>query len=130
MNGMNKSLCKARVGEPGRSMRTHQCQRKAQQDGWCWQHHPDAIAERDHQSKERWQREIDSRSAPHRKLEQAQAEIVRLTEQRDALLKACEDARSRLRLLVAEGILAYVNTEVLDAAIAHAQAEAVQPVLL
>ena len=47
--------------------------------------------------------------------------IARLTEERDALLEACEDARSHLRLLVAEGILEYVNTEKLDAAIAKAR---------
>ena len=127
---MNKSLCKARVGEPGRSMRTHQCQRKAQQDGWCWQHHPDAIAERDHQSKERWQREIDSRSAPHRKLEQAQAEIVRLTKQRDALLEAAKYMASALALEPDNHLttwtyrcLAFLNTAI-------AKVEAVQPVLL
>ena len=34
------------------------------------------------------------------------------------LLEACEDARTHLHLLVAEGILEYVNTEKLDAAIA------------
>ena len=41
----------------------------------------------------------------------------------DDLLAACEDARSHLRLLVAEGILEYVNTEVLDAALAKAKGE-------
>ena len=37
------------------------------------------------------------------------------------LLAACEDAREHLHLLVAEGILEYVNTEKLDAAIAKAR---------
>ena len=41
----------------------------------------------------------------------------------DDLLAACEDARDHLRLLVAEGILEYVNTEKLDAAIAAAEGE-------
>jgi len=41
----------------------------------------------------------------------------------DELLEACESARGHLQLLVAEGILEYVNTEVLDAAIAKAKGE-------
>jgi len=58
----------------------------------------------------------------HRHPAQPQLAFVE-TDVVDDLLAACEDARSHLRLLVAEGILEYVNTEVLDAALAKARGE-------
>ena len=54
----------------------------------------------------------------HRHPAQPQVAFVE-TDIVDKLLEACEDARGHLQLLVAEGILEYVNTEVLDAVIAE-----------
>lgn len=44
---LDPSRCKAGVWDSQSSWpRYDQCQRKAGQDGWCKQHHPDAVAER------------------------------------------------------------------------------------
>ena len=52
--------CKASVPNGGRSIRNHQCSRKPWEDGWCKQHHPDTVKERQEQQalkdEERWER--------------------------------------------------------------------------
>lgn len=52
------------------------CSRKAVRDGYCKQHHPDAVAERERQREERWQKEQEN--SPWRALERARQEIERL----------------------------------------------------
>jgi len=60
---------------------THQCPRKAWKDGYCKQHHPDTIAERDRKRREKWERE----SAANRK-------VWALQSAAPDLLEACKAA--------------------------------------
>lgn len=39
--------CKARISSAGTWHRDPQCSRQAKKDGYCIQHHPDTVAERD-----------------------------------------------------------------------------------
>jgi hypothetical protein len=50
--------CKAGVWSNERWSRYAQCARKASEDGWCKQHHPEAEARRNQASNERYQREM------------------------------------------------------------------------
>jgi len=51
--------CKASV--PGKN-RDHQCQHKRLKDGWCKQHHPDAIADRRAEQSQRWNEQAAERA--------------------------------------------------------------------
>ena len=42
----NEHQCRESVRESGHSPRFHQCKRSAIRDGYCKQHHPDAVRER------------------------------------------------------------------------------------
>lgn len=56
---LNPARCKAGVWSNERWSRYSQCARKAGEDGWCKQHHPDAAAKREAASKARY--DIDLR---------------------------------------------------------------------
>ena len=58
----NPDLCKASVHDDfGCSF--HQCSRKPKRDGWCGQHHPDAVSERARKSTEKYERDLAARFA-------------------------------------------------------------------
>ena len=48
--------CKERVWSAG-AIGSHRCYRKAVKDGYCKQHHPDAVAKRRDESMARWKAE-------------------------------------------------------------------------
>ena len=74
-------LCKQEVRGDG-GWHWFQCSRNATKDGYCWQHHPDAIANRAKESIARY--EEKERNSPWRKLE-------RMTTDRDKLNHQCQE---------------------------------------
>lgn len=74
--------CKEKVFRSG-GWGSRQCSRNAVIDGYCRQHHPDAVAERKRKSDEaeeaKWQ------SSPIMKLGRAKAKIERLTKENERL---------------------------------------------
>ena len=52
---MDETRCKEEVCGKSRWPRYHQCQRKAVRDGYCIQHHPEAVKEREIKSRERYE---------------------------------------------------------------------------
>ncbi len=67
--------CKAEVGD-GTGWHWNQCSRKPKRDGWCEQHHPDSVAERERQKTARYEEEY--RRSPRVQLDRAREEIARL----------------------------------------------------
>jgi len=53
--------CKASVTTLGMRFAFHQCQRKATKDGWCYQHHPNAVADRRQESVNAYRRKMANR---------------------------------------------------------------------
>ena len=53
--------CKASVADPGGWRNRHQCSRKAKVDGWCKQHHPDAVKARRDKADVKWRQEQKAR---------------------------------------------------------------------
>lgn len=72
--------CKESVWQ---GMASYRCSRKAWKDGYCKQHHPDSVAERDRKAElrreEKWAEHVAN--DPWRKLEAANARIAELEEQ-------------------------------------------------
>lgn len=64
-------------------MGSHQCSRKPWKDGWCKQHHPDSEAKRREESMRRYQAKFANSPT---------AKLVKVVEQRNALLAACKIA--------------------------------------
>lgn len=54
----------------------HQCSRNAVKDGYCRQHHPDAVAERERKRKER--QEAERAKSPYRLIERMGAKLREL----------------------------------------------------
>jgi len=52
---VDPTRCKAGVYSNDRACIYSQCSRKAKEDGWCKQHHPDAVAKREAASDAKWQ---------------------------------------------------------------------------
>ena len=75
--------CKAAVHERGRGVNSYQCQRKSKKDGWCLQHHPDTVAERQRKADERYKKQ--RANSPIARLRRGLEEVKA---QRDALLEA------------------------------------------
>jgi hypothetical protein len=50
------------------------CSRKATKDGYCWQHHPDAIAERERKATEAFKAKMEN--SPWRRLERMREELA------------------------------------------------------
>lgn len=48
---MNRCNKKVRTGRLG--LLEHQCMRRAIKDGYCWQHHPDAVKERERKAEKK-----------------------------------------------------------------------------
>lgn len=90
--------CKAEVDTPvdtpGGRHRVR-CSRKAVRDGYCKQHHPDAVAARRAASDARYKQQEDN--SPWAKLSQAQATIATLTAERDSALEQMDEMREALK---------------------------------
>lgn len=71
---IKKKRCSETVTSPD-GWRTYQCQRNATRDGFCKQHHPDSVAERDRQKDERFKKKQES--SPWHRLARANEEIAR-----------------------------------------------------
>ena len=52
---MDETRCKEKVWERSGWPRAYQCNRKAVKDGYCKQHHPDAVKEREDKSQQRYE---------------------------------------------------------------------------
>ena len=79
-----RQQCKQEVHDRQSSWpRFHQCRRKAVKDGYCKQHHPDTVAERERKSKERWDKKWAN--SPTVRLRKAEEEIKGLKAQLDAV---------------------------------------------
>ena len=81
---MSAEKCKAKVVPNTRfgAFYIHRCTRKAVRDGYCRQHHPEAVAERERKSSERHEEKIAA--SPQAKLrkevERLSAEVSRLAD--------------------------------------------------
>ncbi len=105
----------------------HRCQRMATQDGYCWQHHPDAEAKRKQESYEHYKRESkrrqEERVAPVRRererIQQAVTKELESFAQHECLSGACAhdrpaDCNAALRLHLGgmkDAVLAVFNEE-------------------
>lgn len=56
---MDPARCRERVAGLG-GWHFHQCSRKVWKDGYCRQHHPDTVAERNRKSRELWKKKQDA----------------------------------------------------------------------
>jgi hypothetical protein len=76
---MNK--CKTDVPEPGMNMYFTRCKRNEWKDGYCRQHHPDTINER----QDRRNKKFDARTklSTHNLFLEAKKEIVKLKQEVD-----------------------------------------------
>lgn len=96
--------CKAAVyRSSGRWLRSHQCERKIWRDGWCKQHHPDTVAERERERMQRYEEQC--RRSPRVQLDRAHEEIVRLK---------VEIARLRARIAELEACLIPIPPSLTD----------------
>ncbi|MFA5387837.1 MAG: hypothetical protein WC322_05665 [Candidatus Paceibacterota bacterium] len=68
--------CKEYVPDGGRCVTFHQCYRRAVRDGYCKQHHPEAVAERARKSDELYRKKWEN--DPISRLIRAKKEIERL----------------------------------------------------
>ena len=77
---MTTEYCKELVWQ---GMFSYRCSRKAWKDGYCKQHHPDTVAERNRKAQLRYEAKWEEKKAndPWRKLEVANARIAELEEQ-------------------------------------------------
>ena len=71
--------CKERVVWDRTWGRTKQCSRYARKDGYCKQHHPDSVRERDAKSEADWRAKMDARRKPFDTIKELRAENERLT---------------------------------------------------
>lgn len=61
---IDETCCRASVPDPGIRCSDHQCQRTPPEGSeWCWQHSPEAEAERRAKSEAKYQAEVDGRAA-------------------------------------------------------------------
>jgi hypothetical protein len=72
--------CKERVW---RDWSSSNCARKAVKDGYCKQHHPDAVKERQEKASARWNEKVNNSDSA--KLKRALDTIEQLTRERDEL---------------------------------------------
>ena len=63
-----------------------QCARKVKRDGWCWQHHPKEVEKRRAEGKARYDRELEIRQLPRKRLDEANKRIRELESQVKQLL--------------------------------------------
>ena len=65
------------------------CSRNAVKDGYCKQHHPDAVKARRDAQRKRWDEK--QKNSPIFKLKEATETIKRLRKERNALIRICLD---------------------------------------
>lgn len=82
-----EGYCKESVHEQGRGVSFYQCQRKAVRDGYCAQHHPDAVKARRAARDKRYEEQQDK--SPYRLLSQAREELAREKTAYQKLHRAC-----------------------------------------
>ena len=70
---MEREYCKVKVY---RGWDSYRCRRYAVRDGFCAQHHPDAVQKRQAEAEERW--EIQRRNSASYRLEEARKRIAEL----------------------------------------------------
>ena len=108
---MKEGRCKKKVGK---GWDYAQCSRKAWKDGYCKQHHPDTVVERQKRSQETWKRK------------QENMPVARLNRELDEKKQQCEELAEALGSLIAASGLAPIamaiadNREALRAAIESA----------
>lgn len=77
-------VCKKHVSF-GTWGRTRRCSRPVDRDGWCWQHHPDAVARRSEKAKARaeaerkrsaWYQLKQARDAHRKETDELKAELA------------------------------------------------------
>lgn len=83
----NKPQCRQDVYW-GQFMHKSRCSRKAVKDGYCWQHHPEAVKRRAKQAEQRAR--TRERNDPWHKLEMAFDRIHRLERENKRLRKELE----------------------------------------
>jgi hypothetical protein len=90
---MDKIRCKESVHNPGTTVTFHRCTRYAVRDGYCRQHHPDAVEARLKKSHETYQRRLahDPLHLALQSIERLKAENATLKRQ----LVECYKARLR-----------------------------------
>ena len=98
--------CKECVPNYGRDVGFHQCTRAAVRDGYCKQHHPDSVAERQKKSDEAWEKK--QANSPLVRLSKAQEEIKSLRSQ----LK--QQKEYRLLLAGAIGFVSEISVRIHD----------------
>jgi len=87
---MNNEFCKELVFDSG-GWHKYQCSRKAVKDGYCKQHHPDAVAERRKKSEEAY--EAKREQSDWRRLARAQERIALL----ESIIAECPDCSRTLK---------------------------------
>lgn len=98
--------CKQKVW-PNGSFSSHRCTRKSVKDGFCKQHHPDTVKERDEKQRLKYQERIDTHplTLAHKQIEELKQQRDELREALVTLEKACD---KRNKCLTTE---AYLITE-------------------
>ena len=102
---MSEVMCKEQVWhQSGQWGRQHRCTRKAWKDGYCKQHHPDSVKERNKKSIEKYRKQQEYRleHSPQALIEKANKENAALRtklqqaeEERDRAMRAADGARER-----------------------------------
>lgn len=85
---MKPEKCKERI-YPERAWKSVQCSRKAVKDGYCRQHHPDAVKARLEKSNARW--EENRKKSSWYQLIEAQKRIAELTKENAELKEKLEE---------------------------------------
>ena len=83
----------------------HRCYRRATKDGYCKQHHPDIVAERQRKSHEEYERKwkespIMQLIEVAKKLEEAKATIVILSRENEDLKEKIKDLEAEIEDLI------------------------------
>lgn len=73
---MKKERCKETVWN---NFNNYQCSRNAWKDGFCKQHHPDSVKERERKTDERWKQK--QANSPWTRLKEAREEIEELKDE-------------------------------------------------
>ena len=91
---IDPTRCKASVHSNDRAAHIYQCRRKTTKDGWCRQHHPDAVAARDKASTKAYQVRLER--SPPVQLGRAIKELDRLRKslaRKEAALREADSLR-------------------------------------
>ena len=78
--GNDPERCKEKVHDPS-GWGMNQCSRKAKIEGYCKQHSPEAVAARQKESHERYQRQAARARAPYEKIGRLEARVKELEDE-------------------------------------------------